>query len=164
MEYKEARKKIKSGHLLAWSGNTFFSNLIKFFTKSFITHVGIAWKIGGRLFVIESIEGVGVRIFPASRLTPFFWIYSTDGEENKWTDEIEETALKRVGEKYSIIGCIKALLGRPLKKDKNWQCAEFSSYILELLGYDAKGYTIPDNLVKKMLGAKGILIEVTKKK
>lgn len=164
INYTEARAAIKSGELLAWSGTGFFSSLVKLFTDSAITHVGISWKIGGRLFVIESIEGKGVRIFPLSRSLPFYWLRPLEETDNVWSTIAEEVALETVGQNYSLAGCIKAILKKPLTRDENWQCAEFASYILGLIGHPTKNCNTPDLLVKRMLDNKHELNYVSKKK
>lgn len=164
INYDVARQAIKSGHLLAWSGTSFFSDLVKFFTKSFITHVGIAWKIGGRLFVIESIEGKGVRIFPLSRTLPFYWVKPIMETDNTWSNIAEKIALETVGQDYSLGGCVRAVLKQPLKKDENWQCAEFASYILGIIGHSTINCNTPDLLVKRLLENGHELVEVLKKK
>ena len=128
MIYKTARKKIKSGDILVWSGNSFFGKIIKIATRSKYTHVGIAYKLAGRLFVIEAIEGNGVRIFPASRTTPFYWIDLLD----TWTKEQEERIMSHVGDPYSWFGCLKGWLGIATKKDSRWMCADFVREMLVL--------------------------------
>lgn len=163
MEYSDARLEIKSGDLLSWSGHSFFSKVIKIFTQSSMTHVGIAYKLGNRLFVIEAMEGKGVRLFPLSRRTPFFWIKPII-RDHLWNDMVERTAVERIGDKYSFKECLRAVLNKKLKKDNYWQCAEFASYILSLMGYPTNGYTTPHILVQKMLDENCALIKVSKKK
>lgn len=157
MKYKTARKKIESGDLLVWSGNAFFSKIIKLLTRSDYTHVGIAYKIGGRLFVVESIEGSGVRIYPVSRATPFYWI-DTRAE---FSNTVEKILLKHVGEEYSWFGCLKGWLGIAAKKDQRWQCAEFSNYILRLLHIIDGQNETPAKLVETLLSDGYMIKEVT---
>lgn len=163
MEYAEAREGIQSGDLLSWSGHSFFSKIIKMFTQSSMTHVGIAYKLGDRLFVIEAMEGRGVRLFPLSRRVPFFWIKPTI-RNHPWNAVVENSAVEKIGDKYSFKECIRAVLNKKLKKDKYWQCAEFASYILYRMGYPTSGYVTPHDLVQKMLDGNCALIKVTKKK
>ena len=72
-KYSEYRDQIKSGDLLAWSHRGFRSwhdfkvQAVRLFTQSEYSHVGIAWVVGGRVFVIEAVEP-RVRIFPLSKL------------------------------------------------------------------------------------------------
>lgn len=163
MDYADARIDIQSGDLLAWSGHSLFSRLIKLFTESSFTHVGIAYRTGNRLFVIEAMEGRGVRLFPLSRRLPFFWIRPTI-RKHEWNSIIEETAIKRIGERYSFTECARALFRKATKKDNKWQCAEFASYILSLIGYPTNGYNIPHTLVQKMLDERCVVVKVSKKK
>jgi len=163
MEYPDARLEIQSGDLLAWSGHSFFSKVIKIFTQSSVTHVGIAYRLGNRLFIIEAMEGKGIRLFPLSRRTPFLWIKPSN-RDRIWNHIVENAAIERIGDKYSFKECIRAVLNKKLKKDNYWQCAEFASYILSLIGYPTNGYTTPHTLVQKMLDEHCVLIKVSKKK
>lgn len=125
MKYTEARTIISSGDLLAWSGNSLFSKAIKWFTGSPYSHVGIAWKANDRLFVIESMDFIGVRIFPCSRLLPFYW-----AKTNACWQLMKEEAFRLIGAKYSVIGCVKAGLGIKTRDDNYYQCAEFAQHLL----------------------------------
>jgi hypothetical protein len=57
MKYEAAREKVKSGDLLAWSHRGWRSwydiqiQLVRFFTQSEYSHVGIAWVVGGRVHI-----------------------------------------------------------------------------------------------------------------
>jgi len=147
MIYKDARKKIKSGDLLVWSGNSIFGKIIKLFTRSKYTHVGIAWKIGRRILIIESVEGYGVRIFPASKNLPFYVIHT----DVKWTKELESIALSRVGHQYSWTGCVLGFFGINPPKDKRWQCAEFANDILFNAKIVSDKFDTPASLVNELI-------------
>lgn len=159
MKYKIARQQIQSGDVLVWSGSSVFSKIIKWWTKSEYTHVGFSWKANGRLFVIESMDGKGVRIFPLSRKIPFSWIKTNVF----WTDEIAELTFKHLGDKYSWMGCVRAGLGIQTKKDKRWQCAEFAAYILRKAGLKI-GFNIetPAKLVDELIEKKLTMYYVEK--
>ncbi len=159
MKYEDARSKIRSGDLLAWSGNSWFSKLIKWWTKSKFSHVGIAWKANGRLFVIEAMDFKGVRIFPCSKLKPFYWIKTNV----KWTFPLAEEAFKLVGDDYSKWGCVRAAFGLSPRKDDNWQCAEFSAHILRKAGFSIDGkLETPAKLVHEMVSKNLTLNYITK--
>ena len=130
MLYSEIRSEMKSGDVVAWSGNSPFSKLIKWWCKSKYTHVGIIYCTPTRIFIIESKEGFGVRIFPLSRTIPFYWIKTN----LDWNINIEEFMMKHIGDRYSWIGCIKAGLGIVTRKDRRWECAEFVNYIFKCGG------------------------------
>ena len=79
--YANIRQHIKSGDLLAWSHRApWWASLrdckialVRLFTRSEYCHVGIAWVLGGRVFVIEAVKPE-VRIYPLSKLAPFYWV------------------------------------------------------------------------------------------
>ncbi len=87
MKYSELRDTIKTGDLLAWSeGGDWKSwrniqlNLVRMGTMSDYNHVGVAYVVGGRVFVVESVVPY-VRIYPLSRLLPFFYIKTVNGKQ-----------------------------------------------------------------------------------
>lgn len=154
MKYPAARAAIDSGHLLAWSHRGWCSlydlqvQAVRLFTQSEYCHVGIAWAIGDRRFVLEAVSA-GVRIFPLSRLLPFYWL-PTDG---LWTMDAEAFALSKVGERYSKLQAIEAYLGRlTAGADNAWQCAEYAAMVLKVTGHGGLDRdTTPSKLVAAML-------------
>lgn len=130
MNYYSARPLIRSGDVLAWNGTGLVDKLIKFATKSFYSHCGIAWVVGDRVFVIEAVEPM-VRIYPLSKKVPFYWIPVTP----YWDEEIEKIALSRVGDKYSILAAVKGYLNTlRVGSDNSWQCAELVISVLKAKG------------------------------
>jgi hypothetical protein len=132
MFYIEARHQIKSGDILAWthkSWNSWYDiqiQIVRFFTQSEYSHVGIAWVIADRVFVIESVQPK-IRIYPLSKSLPFYWIPT----RTEWTPELEEYALSKVGEGYSKLDGIKSFLGILHNSDNSvWQCAEYVISVL----------------------------------
>lgn len=132
MIYTEARSKIASGDLLAWSHRGWRSfydfevQMVRMFTRSEYCHVGIAWRCAERVFVLEAVQ-TGVRIFPLSRLAPFYWVPL----KVEWTAETEDYALSKVGERYSKVQAVLAFLGLlPPEPDNQWQCVEYVSTVL----------------------------------
>ena len=67
--YDTVRDNLRSGDLVFCSGSYLFSGLIQRFTKSVWSHVGIVHRDDslGRVFVLESETGVGVRLVPVSK-------------------------------------------------------------------------------------------------
>lgn len=88
MLYEDARKRIKNGDLLLFSGKRWWSRAIQRWTLSRYSHVGIAhWiKSDGveRLTVIEALEGVGIVVNPLSQ-------YVKAGESIDWYSITDET-------------------------------------------------------------------------
>ena len=67
--YDEARSNLRSGDLIFCSGSYAFSGLIQRFTRSVWSHVGVIYRDEslGRVFVLESEAGIGVRLVPLSK-------------------------------------------------------------------------------------------------
>lgn len=123
--YSEYRDLIRSGDILAWShkGMRNFYDfkvwLVRLFTRSAYTHVGIAWVVGKRVFILEAV-GAGVRIYPLSLELPFYhvpWDFLTEAKL--------ELALSKAGQRYSYWECVKAYFRLNDKNDNNWECAEY---------------------------------------
>lgn len=58
---------IKTGDVLAFRSNSFWSRLIRLRTFSRVSHVGFAVRVCGRLCVIEAVEWYAIRVWPLSR-------------------------------------------------------------------------------------------------
>lgn len=151
MSYEIFRPNIKSGDLLAWSTHRskgfkrFVNVLIRIFTMSEFSHVGIAWVVGERVFIIEAVNPA-VRIYPLSNKVPFYHI----GMEIDVKDEHINYLLSRVGEPYSINQAIQAYFGK-LKEDKSWQCAELCTSFYKRSGIPLKNSLTPSTLIDAIL-------------
>lgn len=66
VQYKDIRNKIKTGDVFFTASPALFSRLIRWFTKSKVSHCGFFVAVGERMFVVESIEGSGVIMSLAS--------------------------------------------------------------------------------------------------
>jgi len=154
MEYIEARSKIKSGDILAWSHrgwktwHDFKIQFVRMFTRSEYSHVGIAWVVGGRVFVIDSVIPK-IRIIPLSNDLPVYWVPTNA----KWKNETEQFALSLVGRgEYSQWEAIKAGAGIEIDGNNNlWQCAEFVSEVLKKDGLNLGDTATPSNVVQEAL-------------
>ncbi|HRD85361.1 MAG TPA: YiiX/YebB-like N1pC/P60 family cysteine hydrolase [Rubrivivax sp.] len=67
--YEQVRDLLRTGDLVFCSGSYLFSSLIQRFTRSVWSHVGIVYRDDalGRVFVLESEAGIGVRLVPVSK-------------------------------------------------------------------------------------------------
>ncbi|MCW5632412.1 MAG: hypothetical protein KIT17_03680 [Rubrivivax sp.] len=67
--YEGLREFLRSGDLVFCSGSYLFSGLIQKFTGSVWSHVGIVHRDEnlGRVFILESETGIGVRLVPLSK-------------------------------------------------------------------------------------------------
>ena len=149
MKYADARSLIKSGDLLAWSHRGWGSwydlqiQAVRIFTRSEYCHVGVAWVIGGRVFVLEAVKPL-VRIFPLSKLLPFYWLPL----DAPWCVDAEELALSHIGEPYSTLQAINGFLQNLTPgEDSQWQCAEYVATVLRTNGVDLGDTITPSALV-----------------
>lgn len=122
MLYSQARSQIKSGDLLAWRGRGPIAWLIRTVTGGSWTHVGVAWWLHGRLFILEAKEGSGVQIRAASAAFPFDWL----ALGFDWSEKVEQFALSRLGKPYSYIDALQAGLGFPLTQE-GYICSEYAA-------------------------------------
>jgi len=166
MDYAEARPKIKTGDLLAWTHRgwrTWYDwkiQAVRILTRSEYCHVGIAWVVeeADRVYILESVVPK-VRIYPLSLELPFFWIPM--GKE--LSREAMEFAQAQVGEPYSQIRAALAFLGLLDRGDQNkWECAEYAAKVLEANGIDyGEAYT-PTQLVYAAMEDDKVVHLVTK--
>jgi len=166
MNYKDARGTIKSGDLFAWSHRglrswyDFKVQLVRLWTRSEYSHVGCAWVVNGRVFVIESVSPLA-RIVPLSNLLPCFHIPM----RVEWTEETEKFALSLVGKaQYSQWEAIASEFGW-YRDPFYWQCAEFYKAVAAKGGVVLSGKDTPSDVVHSALvsgGALTYLMEATK--
>lgn len=66
--YATVREEVRTGDLILCSGDSLFSRLIRWATKSPWSHVAIAFRDDSinRVMVVESVEKIGVRVVPLS--------------------------------------------------------------------------------------------------
>lgn len=135
--YIDIRQNIKTGDLFFTAANAFFSRIIRFFTHSKVSHVGMFVWIGKRLFIVESIEGVGVRILPASeyiKINQKIWWGRVPHRFSEKEVEARifnnDDNLPKIGGKYDMRG---ALLSKFFDtKSKETYCNEYVEKILDL--------------------------------
>ena len=132
MHYPDLRSQIKSGDVLAWTHRSWDSikdiqcQIVRMATQSEYSHVGVAWVVAERVFVLEAVTA-GVRIFPLSRSAPFYWV-----PRGIWSDEAERRAMAHVGAEYSKWEAIKAFFGGSSYDNDAWECAEYVCWVLGL--------------------------------
>jgi len=133
MKFEQAKNEIETGDLLAWSSSTFVGMIVRGWTKSIYSHIGVAWVANGRLFVLEAINGDGVRLRPIQPTESFYFVKSGV----KWSQEAEDFAMDAVGMDvdYSYLDAILAGINLKLK-GRGFQCAEFVAKIYRRCGLD----------------------------
>lgn len=144
---------IKTGDLLAWrrdrrsKSSDFLIRMIKIFTKADYGHVGVAVRgFGDYVFVYEA----SLPMVKLSLLRPEEEIYHipVNIEPN---DRTLNYFFDRIGLPYSIVDCIRALLGWKSKRDDKWQCAELTRTFYQHHGIDLGDKDTPDHVVKTMM-------------
>ncbi|WP_435353979.1 YiiX/YebB-like N1pC/P60 family cysteine hydrolase [Emticicia sp. SJ17W-69] len=83
--YEMLRNELQTGDLIFFSGNHWLSNLIRIRSKGAWSHVGIVVRIEeiNRVFLVESILEVGVRMIPMS-----FVIKDYDGRNHPYNGRV----------------------------------------------------------------------------
>ena len=163
MRYSEARPLIKTGDLLFWSHggwNSMYAikvSLVRIFTMSEYSHVGIAWVVNGRVFVIHAVSK-GVCIEPLSLQGEFTWCPT--GYE--FSEEVLETIFSRVGERYSTWEAVLAFFGKLcVGRDAEWQCAEWVVWCYDQAGIFLRSKLTPSALAHTALENGKVLQLVT---
>jgi len=152
MNYLDARSKIKNGDLLAWSHRGWSTwkdikvQLVRLFTRSEYSHVGVAMVFGGRVWVVESVKPL-VRIVPLRNLLPCYW--APTGLQ--WTEQTREYALGLVGSGcYSEWEAVKAFFGHNTNPQA-WECAELVQSIYRCAGVRLHSRAVPSDVVREVL-------------
>lgn len=148
--YSKVRNEIKTGDLLAWEITTFSekSNLFLFLYQKIFrvkySHVGVALKIGGRLFVAEAVPP-RVRLFPLSLKDNFYYIPCHLKSNFKYQDYL----LKDMGKPYSLFDLIRSIFNFSFNP-KNFYCSEYCANFYNAIGLlpNKEAGRFPHTLVK----------------
>lgn len=154
-EYVPYRKHVRSGDLLAWSTSKTASlgdlmvKAIRVFTMSEYNHVGIAWRMGDRLMVIEAVPPE-VRIYPLSKLTPFYHV----DMDIDWKSEYDDLLLDYVGLEYSTWQALISYFRKP-DVDNKLQCVELALDFYKNAGIELVCDYTPAGIVEACLERSG---------
>lgn len=147
-DYATYRNTIRSGDLLAWSHRRFRTwhdfkiAIVRMATRSEYSHVGVAWVIGGRVFVIEAVEPMA-RIYPLGKLGDFYHCpLAVD-----WDDRIEEAAIGHVGAEYRQLEAIRLYFAAREAGNVS-ECAALVLEILMSAGINLGTRATPDAVVR----------------
>lgn len=155
-EYESYRKNVKSGDLIAvshtgWKSlNDALCQIVRLGQRSEYCHVGLVWRVSGRLFVIESVKPV-VRITPLSHFAEKGF-YHVPLKKSVSAQELE-FALSQVGVgEYSNLQALKGFFKHlTIGEDDFWQCAEFVIACRKISGVDLGQVATPSEVVKAAL-------------
>jgi hypothetical protein len=137
MKYSEIRSQLKSGDLAFYSSHKTLGDLIiKAWTKSDYSHVGVIWVLAGRVFLLEASATGGVRMVPISKRLPDVVVQMG----LKWSPEAEHIAMEHMMDPYSYLDAIRAGLAMGYVSSKGWICTEYAAKIV-----NACGYRFPDS-------------------
>lgn len=135
MKYSEYRSLIKTGDLLGFSHvakgswRDFQIHMVRKATESEFSHVGVAYVMHDRVFVLESVSS-GVRLFPLSRALPFYHI----SNPVSLNEASLEWAFSEIGTEYESKWrmVLNNFFDMHLKNNKRLQCSEYVNGILKL--------------------------------
>lgn len=124
--------KIYSGDLLAWRNDgTVLGNVISYLTRGTYTHVGIAWTLHNRAYVLDAYHKGGVRLRYLGDSLPVDHIRTNI----KWTKSLEDEALSKLGRSYNYISA--AMLGFDITPNYDAEvCSIYAASILRKGGID----------------------------
>jgi len=165
--YARIRKELETGDLLFASGNYVISKLIRKFTKSPWSHVGIIFPVkspGGAL-LLESVEDKGVNFLPIGRYLNDYHrgrpyngplvIARVRDLKNKNYKELANFGIRELARPYDrdeiakIVARIIADRGKK-KRDNEYICSELVYEAFLRAGiefpYDKRGFISPANL------------------
>lgn len=128
-DYQSSRTSVRSGDIVAFCGTGLGARIIRWWTGSPWTHVGIAcwWK--GRLMILESYPGKGTRAHPLSHDLPCY----IRPMGVVWTEQLHKEATELLDLPYSWLNDWKAAWGMRLVERRK-QCAQYVRDILERAG------------------------------
>ncbi len=177
LDYAKIRNKFKNGDVLLYQGNSLYSRLIQFVTKSKFSHSGIVIWWNNRLMVMEVKAKKGVIVNPLSRSICGYdgnicWFTSIKPISTKNRKKMVEFAELELGKQYStglvffnLIGKLFGITGLgssdTLEETSKQFCSYYVAQIYNAVGIDLvprkKDYfTSPDNIAKskklKMIG------------
>jgi len=143
---------IKSGDVLVFSKTKIdslaglFGFIVRFFTMSEFSHVGIAWVNNGEYSIVEA-QIPEVRMSPLGSKGSFYYIpMDLDLDPNEL-----QILLDKVGEKYSMWEAIKAYFRRNKVDDDQWICVDLLQYFYNKLGIDIGDNHTPSDIVNHLL-------------
>lgn len=157
--YGECRPEFRTGDLLCFRGRGIASFLIRAFTRSWYSHVGLVYWHQGRNFCIEAV-GVGVRIVLVSELQrryhggiDYFRVRDSDEPQR---EKAVAFCFAQLGKLYDHVGIwrfiVAIVFGKvaAVRRDEQWFCSELVAAAYEDAGLPLtakdESYTSPQDL------------------
>ena len=149
MRYCCSRHRIQSGDIILWTGRGMPSKVVRHFTKSDWSHIGIAAWFGPRLMVLDSFPFRGTRVKLLSHmLRNAYWMPSGA----QWNDEALGFALDELGKRYGWQNLWKTWLGLDLVA-REYHCSQYAAKILERAGLKFSWPPTPASVARDIGGA-----------
>jgi len=156
MTYAQARSTLRTGDIIAQTHRSWFRSwhdfkvmLIRLWGQTEYAHVGLIWRSGGRVFVIEAVKP-RVRIFPLSLIGDFYHIPMN----RDLSMAAEDYAFRQIGEPYSEGLAVLTALKLVDKGDYGvWHCAKLVNEILRENKFDFGLAFTPGEIVREALAA-----------
>lgn len=153
MKYAAIRNRIQSGDLIALTHTKWGSlydlqvQVVRTVQQSEYSHIGIAYVMGGRVWLIESVDPL-IRMVPLSNLADEgFYLIPTESPIS-YAELI--FALSEIGVgRYSKWEAIKAFFHKiAIGKNAVWECAEFVIACRKLSGVNLGNVATPSAVVQ----------------
>lgn len=153
MNYAAIRNRIQSGDLIALTHTKWGSlydlqiQVVRTVQQSEYSHIGIAYVMGGRVWIIESVDPY-IRMMPLSNLAAEgFYLLQTQSpiSEQELTFSMAEIGVGR----YSKWEAIKAFFHKiTIGRNGLWECAEFVIASRKLSGVNLGNVATPSAVVQ----------------
>ena len=122
--YRDVAPIIRTGDVLLFSGRTFLSYIIRIFTFSTVSHVGLALRDEGGLWVVDSCEGKGVTkrlLADEIKRWPGQWYFAeiATGHRTHYSRKsVAAGAQAMIGQQYGWIAiAVQAVLHAPVLRE-----------------------------------------------
>ncbi|MCA1030908.1 hypothetical protein LCL95_07740 [Bacillus timonensis] len=173
LQYAEARAHLQTGDLFLCSGNHIISDLIKKFSNSMFSHVGMILRWNDRILLFESVEDDGVRVIPLSQYVFNFEnsekpysgrlfigrhraLHSNNFDQNHLNEMFGKAAdlLNKKYDKNEIAHIVSRIaLGRAKHKDNEaYMCSEYVDVCFKHIGIhfnrESSGFIFPGHIAK----------------
>jgi len=146
MSYRTNRSRISSGDVVLWSGTGIAARIVRWFTKSKWSHVGIVVTWGNRLMVLDSFPFKGTRARPLSSDLKNAYLVKTGAILNH---EAKNFALSQLGRPYSFQNLWKTWLGLDLVK-RQYQCAQYVAEVMRLARINLETPATPESIARQL--------------
>jgi len=164
MTYDQIRPLIKTGDLLSFSHKAhgswydFQIHMVRKATESEFSHVGIAYVVYDRVFILEAVTS-GVRMYPLSRALPFYFV----SNPQELSDAALEWAFQHIGNEYESKWrmVLATFIDIDLKNNHRFQCSEYVNGILMMNDQELTAIDTPSSIVEAAMQHWGSLQYVT---